>query len=131
MSIIHVKSFWIDKYPVTNAEFKKFLDATHYRPQDDLNFLRDWQNGAYPGRVGTTNRSRGSPSRMRAPTPRGRESACLTNGSGNTLPKALMGASTPGEISGTLPRSPFRTRAAPCAARMPFRLIPKAPARSG
>ena len=45
---VHVKSFWMDKYPVTNADFKKFLDATHYRPADDLNFLRDWQNGAYP-----------------------------------------------------------------------------------
>ena len=45
---LHVNSFWIDKYPVTNAEFKKFLDATHYHPQDDLNFLRDWKNGTYP-----------------------------------------------------------------------------------
>jgi len=45
---IHIDSFWIDKYPVTNAEFKKFLDATRYHPQDDLNFLRDWQNGTYP-----------------------------------------------------------------------------------
>jgi iron(II)-dependent oxidoreductase len=45
---MHVKSFWIDKYPVTNAQFKKFMDATHYHPQDDLNFLRDWKNGAYP-----------------------------------------------------------------------------------
>ena len=45
---MHIKSFWIDKYPVTNAQFKKFVDAAHYRPQDDLNFLRDWQNGKYP-----------------------------------------------------------------------------------
>jgi gamma-glutamyl hercynylcysteine S-oxide synthase len=45
---VHVKSFWIDKYPVTNAEFKRFLDAKHYQPKDDLNFLRDWQNGTYP-----------------------------------------------------------------------------------
>ncbi len=45
---MHVKSFWIDKYPVTNAQFKKFLDANHYHPQDDLNFLRDWTNGTYP-----------------------------------------------------------------------------------
>ena len=30
---MHIKSFYIDKYPVTNAEFKKFLDATHYQPQ--------------------------------------------------------------------------------------------------
>ena len=33
-----MKPFYIDKYPVTNAQFKKFLDATHYRPQDDLQF---------------------------------------------------------------------------------------------
>ena len=44
---LHIDSFWIDRYPVTNAQFKKFLDATHYRPKDDLNFLRDWQNGTY------------------------------------------------------------------------------------
>ena len=35
----------MDKYPVTNAEFKKFLDASHYHPKDDLNFLKDWQRG--------------------------------------------------------------------------------------
>lgn len=45
---IHIDSYWIDKYPVTNAEFKKFLDATHYHPKDDLNFLHDWENGTYP-----------------------------------------------------------------------------------
>jgi formylglycine-generating enzyme required for sulfatase activity len=45
---MHLKSFWIDKYPVTNAQFKKFIDVTHHHPQDDLNFLRDWQNGKYP-----------------------------------------------------------------------------------
>ena len=36
-----IKAFYIDKYPVTNAEFKKFLDASHYHPKDDLNFLKD------------------------------------------------------------------------------------------
>jgi len=46
--LMHVNSFWIDKYPVTNAQFKKFLDATHFHPQDDLNFLRDWHEGNYP-----------------------------------------------------------------------------------
>ena len=45
---LKVKSFWIDKYPVTNAQFKKFMDATHYHPQDDLNFLRDWKDGTFP-----------------------------------------------------------------------------------
>jgi len=43
-----MKPFYIDKYPVTNSEYKKFLDATHYRPKDDHDFLRDWKNGIYP-----------------------------------------------------------------------------------
>ncbi|MGA9798562.1 MAG: SUMF1/EgtB/PvdO family nonheme iron enzyme [Terriglobales bacterium] len=45
---VHVASFFIDRTPVTNAEFKKFLDATSYHPKDDHNFLRDWKNGRYP-----------------------------------------------------------------------------------
>jgi len=45
---VNVRSFWIDKYPVTNSQFKRFLDATHYHPQNDLNFLRDWKDGTYP-----------------------------------------------------------------------------------
>ncbi len=45
---MQIKSFWIDKYPVTNAEFKNFLDSTHYHPQDDLNFLKDWKDGNFP-----------------------------------------------------------------------------------
>jgi gamma-glutamyl hercynylcysteine S-oxide synthase len=43
-----VKSFWMDKYPVTNAQFKAFVEGAHYRPQDELNFLRDWKNGTFP-----------------------------------------------------------------------------------
>jgi formylglycine-generating enzyme required for sulfatase activity len=43
-----IKSFYIDKYPVTNAQFKQFLEASHYRPTDDHNFLRHWKNGTYP-----------------------------------------------------------------------------------
>jgi formylglycine-generating enzyme required for sulfatase activity len=46
--VMWIHSFWMDKYPVTNAEFKKFMDATHYRPADAVNFLKDWKNGAYP-----------------------------------------------------------------------------------
>lgn len=45
---MEIRPFYMDKYPVTNAEFKKFLDASHYHPQNDLNFLRDWKNGTYP-----------------------------------------------------------------------------------
>jgi formylglycine-generating enzyme required for sulfatase activity len=47
-----IKPFYIDKYPVTNAEFKKFLDASHYHPKDDLNFLKDWKSGTYPDGAG-------------------------------------------------------------------------------
>ncbi len=46
---MQIKPFYIDKFPVTNAEFKKFLDASHYRPKDAANFLRDWTDGgAFP-----------------------------------------------------------------------------------
>jgi formylglycine-generating enzyme required for sulfatase activity len=45
---MEVAPFYIDKYPVTNADFKKFLDASHYSPADRTNFLRDWKNGTYP-----------------------------------------------------------------------------------
>ena len=45
---LSMKSFYIDRYPVTNADFKKFLDATQYQPKDGHNFLKDWRNGTYP-----------------------------------------------------------------------------------
>ena len=38
---MQIKPFYIDKYPGDQcASSKKFLDATHYHPQDDLNFLQ-------------------------------------------------------------------------------------------
>ena len=46
--IVHIKPFYIDRYPVTNEEFKIFLDESNYHPKDDLNFLKDWKNGTYP-----------------------------------------------------------------------------------
>jgi formylglycine-generating enzyme required for sulfatase activity len=45
---MQIRAFWMDQYPVTNARFKKFLDATSYRPADSLDFLKDWGNGNYP-----------------------------------------------------------------------------------
>ncbi|MDR3738503.1 MAG: SUMF1/EgtB/PvdO family nonheme iron enzyme [Terracidiphilus sp.] len=45
---IQIKPFFIDKFPVTNADFKKFIDATSYLPKDAYNFLKDWKNGTYP-----------------------------------------------------------------------------------
>lgn len=41
-----MKPFHIDRHPVTNADYKKFADASGYRPKDDHHYLRDWKNGA-------------------------------------------------------------------------------------
>jgi len=41
-------SFYIDRHPVTNAAFKKFVTAARYQPADGHNFLKDWKNGTYP-----------------------------------------------------------------------------------
>ena len=45
---LSMKSFYIDKTPVTCAEFKRFLDATRYRPRDNHSFLRHWTRGSFP-----------------------------------------------------------------------------------
>jgi iron(II)-dependent oxidoreductase len=45
---MNVPAFDIDKYPVTNRQFAEFLKATAYHPADDHNFLKDWNNGAFP-----------------------------------------------------------------------------------
>ena len=45
---IRIPAFWIDTTPVTIAAFKRFLNATSYRPADDHNFLRDWRDGVFP-----------------------------------------------------------------------------------
>ena len=47
-----IQGFYIDKYPVTNAQFKRFLDASGYKPKDEHNFLKDWQGGTYPAGLG-------------------------------------------------------------------------------
>lgn len=46
--VVNIHTFYIDKYPVTNKEFKRFIDSTHYVPLDTINFLKDWKNGTYP-----------------------------------------------------------------------------------
>jgi formylglycine-generating enzyme required for sulfatase activity len=45
---LNIPSFYIDKYPVTNHQFKAFVDAAHYRPADDHNFLKDWKDDNLP-----------------------------------------------------------------------------------
>jgi hypothetical protein len=45
---LSIPSFYIDKYPVTNHEFKLFVDAANYHPADDHNFLKDWKDDNRP-----------------------------------------------------------------------------------
>lgn len=45
---LQVTSFYMDINLVTNKEFKKFTDATGYKPVDAHNFLRHWENGTFP-----------------------------------------------------------------------------------
>ncbi len=45
---LQVHSFYMDRTPVTNAEFARFLKATHYHPKDDHNFLRAWKDSTFP-----------------------------------------------------------------------------------
>jgi len=92
--LMHIDSFSVDRYPVTNAEFKKFLDASHYHPKDDLNFLRDWKAGNYPKGWENKPVTWVSPTTTRAPTRVGPESVCPTSGSGSMPPKAQTAAST-------------------------------------
>lgn len=49
-----LSAFHIDKHPVTNAQYKRFIDAAAYKPADDHNFLQHWVNGA--PRAGDGNR---------------------------------------------------------------------------
>lgn len=45
---LQIERFYIDKTPVTCAQFKRFIKATHYRPKDDHNFLRNWNGEHFP-----------------------------------------------------------------------------------
>ena len=40
-----MRRFFIDRTNVTNAQFARFLAATHYTPRDAHNFLRHWRDG--------------------------------------------------------------------------------------
>lgn len=47
---IHVDAFYMDRMPVTNAQFEVFVDATGYKPLDAgaRRFLAHWRNGKPP-----------------------------------------------------------------------------------
>ncbi|WP_426690561.1 formylglycine-generating enzyme family protein [Rhodanobacter ginsengiterrae] len=43
---LQMPAFFIDRTPVTNAQFREFLDASGWQPRDAHNFLRHWRDGA-------------------------------------------------------------------------------------
>lgn len=45
---VKLKSFYVDVSPVTNQQFKMFVDAVQYHPADTTNFLKHWLNGNIP-----------------------------------------------------------------------------------
>ncbi len=47
-AVLKMPSFFMDKYPVTNQQFLKFLEESGYRPKNNKNFLRNWENGTFP-----------------------------------------------------------------------------------
>jgi hypothetical protein len=100
---MHVNTFYIDKFPITNAAFKTFLDATHYRPEDDLNFLHDWKNGSYPDGWGNKPVTWVSLEDARAYA-EWAGNDCRTSGSGNMQRKVVMRTgSIRGEMAGIPP----------------------------
>jgi len=46
-SLVKIKEFYIDTYPVTNRQYYKFLKQSTYTPRDTANYLRHWENGTY------------------------------------------------------------------------------------
>jgi iron(II)-dependent oxidoreductase len=42
---LQMARFFIDRHPVTNAQFEAFMSATRYAPRDAHHFLRDWRGG--------------------------------------------------------------------------------------
>jgi len=45
---LEIGPYFIDETAVTNGAFKRFLDATSYRPHHPENFLKHWPNGELP-----------------------------------------------------------------------------------
>lgn len=43
---MEMPAYFMDKFPVTNAEFKEFLEKSGYRPSDPEHFLEHWENGS-------------------------------------------------------------------------------------
>ncbi len=45
---VDMHAFYMDKYPVTNLQWKFFLKTSYYKPLDTINYLKNWINGNMP-----------------------------------------------------------------------------------
>lgn len=43
-----MEEYYMDKYPVTNRQFKEFIGKSNYKPGDAQNFLKHWPDGKMP-----------------------------------------------------------------------------------
>jgi len=43
-----MKAFYMDRTPVTNRQYLRFIQASGYRPKDTANYLKHWKNGVIP-----------------------------------------------------------------------------------
>lgn len=47
-TVIKMKRYYMDRFPVTNKDFLTFMMETSYKPADPGNFLKHWENGNIP-----------------------------------------------------------------------------------
>ena len=46
--VYQMLEFLMDIFPVTNIQFKEFIEKSGYQPQDTLNFLKHWNGNSFP-----------------------------------------------------------------------------------
>ncbi|NQT78490.1 MAG: SUMF1/EgtB/PvdO family nonheme iron enzyme [Bacteroidetes bacterium] len=46
-----LQDFYVDKLPVSNIQFKEFLEESGYQTRSKENFLKHWTNGSYPDSI--------------------------------------------------------------------------------
>lgn len=46
-AVLPMPRFFIDRYPVTNANYSAYIKQSGYSPKDPYNYLKHWTNGSY------------------------------------------------------------------------------------
>eukprot|EP01046_Picozoa_sp_COSAG06_P010158 COSAG06_NODE_549_length_14405_cov_6.391933_7_plen_263_part_00 len=58
--IMSISKFYIDKTPVTRAQYSQYLNESGYMPDDTHNFLRNWTKITLPSTLSSSSSSSGS-----------------------------------------------------------------------